>query len=446
MTAVHDDLVRTVPAAGPLPELTLPPLSDTRLDGGLRVVAVRRAGVPLVELRLRVPFAGQGAAHLARASLLADALFSGTDDHDNVALAATVQRMGGSLSAGADPDRLAVGGSVLAAELPGFLDVLGEVLTGAAYPGDQVDGERDRLVQRLAVARSQPGVRAAEALSRRLYGDHPYGRELPEVDDVAAVDAADLRALHAERVGPEGAVLVLVGDLDPDEVLGAVTSALGGWRGAPAAAALAPPPVPQPGPVLVVDRPGSVQTTIRMGGPAPRRHDPDHAALKLGNLVFGGYFSSRLVGNIRERRGYTYSPHSGIDHAGAASTLTVAADVATEVTAPALLETTYELGRIATLPVEPQELEAARRYAVGTLALSTATQAGLASTLAALVADGLDAGYLVDHPRELQAVTVDDVRAAARRWLAPTALQTVLVGDAAAIRDEVATLADVAPA
>ncbi len=308
MTVVQDDLVRTVPAAGPLPELTLPPLSDTRLDGGLRVVAVRRAGVPLVELRLRVPFAGHGAAHLARATLLADALFSGTADHDNVALAATVQRMGGSMSARADADRLAVGGSVLAAELPGFLDVLGEVLTGAAYPGDQVDGERDRLVQRLAVARSQPGVRAAEALSRRLYGDHPYGRELPEVDDVAAVAAADLRALHAERVAPEGAVLVLVGDLDPDEVLGGVASALGAWRGAAAGAALDPPPVPQPGPVLVVDRPGSVQTTIRMGGPAPRRHDPDHAALKLGNLVFGGYFSSRLVANIRERRGYTYSP------------------------------------------------------------------------------------------------------------------------------------------
>jgi len=288
MTAVADDLVRPVPPAGPLPELALPPLADATLPGGLRVLAVRRAGVPLVELRLRVPFAGDGGAHLSRASLLAETLFGGTGGHDQVALAARVQRMGGSLSAGTDADRLAVGGSVLAAELPGFLGVLGEVLTGAVYPGDQVDGERDRLVQRLAVARSQPGVRAREALVARLYGDHPYGRELPEVDDVAVVSAEDLRALHRGRVGPDGAVLVLVGDLDPDAVVGTVQDALGGWGGSPATAPL-PAPVPAlPGPIELVDRPGSVQTTIRMGGPAPSRRDPGHPALKLANLVFGG--------------------------------------------------------------------------------------------------------------------------------------------------------------
>jgi len=149
------------------------------------------------------------------------------------------------------------------------------------------------------------------------------------------------------------------------------------------------------------------------------------------------------VANIRERRGYTYSPHSGLEHAAAASAITVSADVATQVTAPALLEIGYELGRIAALPVEAQELEAARRYAVGTLALSTATQAGLASTLAALVADGLDATWLQEHPRALGAVTREDVRAAARRWLAPANLLTVLVGDAAAVRDEVAALGPV---
>jgi predicted Zn-dependent peptidase len=196
-------------------------------------------------------------------------------------------------------------------------------------------------------------------------------------------------------------------------------------------------------PALLVDRPGAVQTTVRMGGAAPLRSDPDYPAAKLANLVFGGYFSSRLVANIRERRGYTYSPRSAIEHGVAGSLLTVAADVATEVTAPALLEISYELGRIASLPVEPEELEAARRYAVGSLALSTATGAGLASTLAALLSAGLDLTYLRDHPRALVTVTADDVLAAARALLGPATLVTVLVGDAERIAPQVAALAPV---
>jgi zinc protease len=445
MTVTEQDRpTRAIPPVGPLPELPLPPTVDTRLANGLRVVAVRRAAVPLVELRLRVPFNGVSERHLPTATLLSDALLSGTAAHDKVTLAATVQRMGGSLSASTDADHLAVGGSVLAAELPGMLDLMGEVLTGAAYPDGEVAGERDRLIQRLTVARSQPGRRARDALLQRLYGGHPYGKELPEVDEVATVDPASLRALHADRVVPEGATLVLVGDLDPEAVAGTVASALGGWEGTRKQRILPPPPPPQPGPTVLVDRPGSVQTTIRMGGRAPDRRHPDHPAFKLANLVFGGYFSSRLVANIRERRGYTYSPHSGLEHAASASTLVIAADVATAVTAPALMEIAYELGRVVTLPVEEAELEAAKRYAVGSLALSTATQAGLASTLAALVTDGLDGHFLVEHPRALQAVTLDQVRAAARTWLAPAGLLTVLLGDAEAVRADVAALGPLA--
>src|ERR671927_442353 len=108
-------------------------------------------------------------------------------------------------------------------------------------------------------------------------------------------------------------------------------------------------------------------------------------------MVFGGYFSSRLVENIRERRGYTYSPRSSVEHQVAGSSFLVEADVATEVTAPALLETWYELGRMALTPVTEAELEGARRYVLGSMALSTATHAGLASTLSALVGAGLSA-------------------------------------------------------
>ena len=193
---------------------------------------------------------------------------------------------------------------------------------------------------------------------------------------------------------------------------------------------------------LLLDRPGAVQTTIRFGGAAPSRTDDGYAAAILGNLVFGGYFSSRWVSNIREDKGYTYSPHSAIDHPPAGSRLVAGADVATAVTAPALLETLYELGRIATVPVGQAELDQARRYAIGTLALSTASQAGLAGLISQLAGAGLGVEFLRDHPRALEKVTVEDVLEAGARWFAPSVLTPVLVGDTAVIADSLRTLVE----
>lgn len=425
--------VLTVPPLGPVPRVRQPSVSERTLSSGLRVLAVRRPGVPLVEMRLRVPFAGSAASHPARSLLLGDTLLSGSERHDQVELAAELQALGADLHVSTDAERLLVGGTVLRTGLSAVLDLVAEVLTTAAYPAREVAGERSRLVERLSIARSQPSVLVSEALKRRLYGTHPYARELPPVDAVAAVTAAQLRRLHFERLRPDGALLVLVGDLQPARALDAVERALGGWTGTGGDRGVPPLPAIVPGPLLLVDRDGSVQSSIRLGGPAVPRDAPDYPALQLANLVFGGYFSSRLVENIREDKGYTYGPHSRLNHGTAGSSLIVDADVATEVTAPALLEIQYELGRMATLPVKATELEDVRQYAIGSLALSVATQAGLASTLAALAGVGLGLDWLREHPRRLAAVTVEDAFAAAQTYLAPARMATVVLGQASGV-------------
>jgi zinc protease len=434
----------------PIPALTkgrtaaLPTVGDTVLPNGLRVLAVRRSGVPLVELRLRIPFAapsGKGtAAHVARAHLMADTLLSGTEQRDASQIAVDLQALGGTLGANVDSDRLGFGGSVLATGLPGLLELLGELLTSATFPKHEVEGERDRLVQELAIHRSSAGVIAREALLARMYGDHPYAQDLPTTEAVQDLKAKQLRSLHAARVVPTGSILTIVGDITPARATAAVAKALGSWTGT-AADTATPPTPPQVGrTALLVDRPGAVQTTIRFGGAAPTRTDPGFAATALANLVFGGYFSSRWVANIREDKGYTYSPNSALDHPAAGSRWVAGADVATDVTAPALLETLYELGRIATVPVKQEELDQARRYAIGTLALSTASQAGLAGTLSQLAALGLGAQWLRDYPKQLLAVTTEDVLEAASTWFSPTRLTPVLVGDTSVIADSVRDL------
>jgi predicted Zn-dependent peptidase len=437
-------VTRTLPALGPQRKLKLPKEAERTLPSGLTVIAVRRPVVPLVEVRLRVPFAR---AHLARAAMLSQTLFSGTAELSTVDIAAELQKVGGAFSAGLDPDRLLIAGNGLVSGLDRLLDLLYGVLDGATYPSDEVATERERLADDIQVAQSQPAHLAREALLRRMYGRHPYADQTPEVDGVRKVRPAQLRALHADRLEPTGATLVLVGDLQPEKALDAAERALGGWKGSGGRSGrgveLPPTPPLETRPLHLVDRPGSVQSSVRLALPAVPRTHPEHAALQLANLIFGGYFSSRWVENIREDKGYTYGPHSSIEHWVAGSALVAAAEVATEVTAPALLETTYELGRLASLPPETEELEQARQYALGSLQLGMSTQAGLAGLISTYAGFGLRLDFLAEHSAKLAKATREDVAAAAAQYLAPAKAVTVVLGDAERVEASLTALGPV---
>jgi predicted Zn-dependent peptidase len=432
--------MRPLPDLVPDARLKLPRESERTLASGLTVIAVRRPGVPLVELRLRVPF---GRAPLARATLLSQALFTGTSTMSSIDIAAELQAVGGGLSAGLDPDRLLVTGNALVGGLNRMLEILAAVLTDPAYPAEEVATERERLVDHIQVALSQPAHLARTALLKRVYGRHPYAVQTPEPEQVRGVRPAQLRALHADRMRPDGAVLVLVGDLHPEKAIDAADKALGSWTGPSRDGNVPPTPPLQPGPLQLVHRPGSVQSSLRMALPAVQRTHPDYAALQLANLVFGGYFSSRWVENIREDKGYTYGPHTAIEHFVAGSALVVAAEVATEVTGPSLLETMYELGRIATLPPGTDELEQARRYALGTLRLGMSTQAGLAGLASMYASFGLRLDYLRDYSAALSAATRDQVADVASRYLAPSGAVAVMLGDADRVQTPLAALTSV---
>jgi predicted Zn-dependent peptidase len=433
-------MTHALPALGPSTKLTLPTQNERLLSNGLTVIVIRRPAVPLVELRLWVPF---GKANLARSAMLSQTLFSGTGEKSNVELAAELQTVGGGLSATIDPDRLLVVGNSLAGGLDRLLGLLAEVLDDAAYPAEEVATERERLADHIQVAQSQPAHLARAALLRRRYGRHPYAVQTPSVDSVRAVRPAALRGLHAERLHPTGATLVLVGDVQPKRTLDLAERALSAWNGGGKDVRVPATPALEPGPVLLVDRPGSVQSSLRMALPAVPRTSPDHAALQLANLIFGGYFSSRWVENIREDKGYTYGPHSVIEHSVAGSSLLVAAEVATEVTGPALLETLYELGRLASLAPGDDELEQARQYALGTLRLGMSTQSGLAGLASSYAGSGLRLSFLADYAAQLSAATRDDVASAAAKYMAPAEAVTVVLGDASKVRDAVGALSPV---
>jgi zinc protease len=394
-------------------------------------------------LRLRVPFAGDAPEHPAVAELLSSTLLTGTATRDRVGIDDELAAVGADLGVSVDPERLQIGGSGLADGLPDLLAVLADVLVAATHPDGEVARERDRLVERISVARAQPRTIAREALQRKRFGDHPITREMPTGEDVAAVSAEQVRALHAAALVPGGSILVLVGDIDPATAIAQVEKAVTPWTADVPARELSPPPAITPSDLQLVHRAGSVQSQLRLSAPALPRDDPRYAALQLANLVFGGYFSSRWMENVREDKGYTYGAHSGIEFVPGGAVLGVETDVASDVTAAALLETRYELGRIVAVPPTAAEVDAARAYAVGSLLISLDNQGGLASTLSALAADGLGIDWLRAHPGRLESVTVEQVAEAALEFFAPTAFTGVVVGDADVIGASVRALGGV---
>jgi predicted Zn-dependent peptidase len=342
-----------------------------------------------------------------------------------------VQRIGGSLHASPHGDWFLLSGSVLAEHLAEMLEIVAEVLSDASYPAGEVAADRSRVAEEVLIDLSRPEVLAGQELRRRLYPRHPYATGLPSPGSLGRVALGHL---------------VLVGDLAPKRALSAVARALEPWLsrspGDPAQP-LVPVPALRLGPLQLFDRPGAVQSSVRVARLAPGRGDPEWPAAALANMIFAGMFASRLVENLRERHGYTYSPRASFDHGRAGSAYVIEAEVATESTAASLIETTYELGRIATLGVTDAEHEAAQRYALGTLGYQTATQAGLANTLVGLGVVGLDPGYLARYATALKRTKRVEVEAAARRLLAPSQMVTVVLSDAEAVSSTLALVDDV---
>lgn len=429
---------------GPATPIKVPRVTDTTIGNGLRVIVARQANIPRVHMRLRMPGGlSYDAAEGNRSRLAAETIDTGTKSMTSVEIAEELQRLGGSLHAGAGLDYLSLSGATLAGEFPAYLKLVGDVLMNATFPKDEVDVARVREAQSISIRRSQPASIAHEKLARALYGKHPYGRGLPDPQAILKVSRSSIKRFERERARPKGSTLVIVGDIRPAAVTAQIEDSLGKWRGRPPKSSIGRPRIADSGKTILVDRPGAVQTNIRIGGRAIPRKDPAVFKLALANTIFGGYFSSRLVENIREDKGYTYSPRSGVEHHRRASTFTVSADVASEVTAAALVEIRYELSKMVATRPSDDELVSARTYLAGLTALSIQTQGGLADYLSSLAAAGLGLDYLRNYQRNLAAVTADDVMDAASIFLAPQRLTTVLVGDSSKVRGEVEALEEV---
>ncbi|MGA8427165.1 MAG: pitrilysin family protein, partial [Candidatus Dormiibacterota bacterium] len=340
-----------------------------------------------------------------------------------------------------DQDRLQIAASALSEAEEELYQLVFALAEQPAFPGDELETERVKLIEGLRTARATPEFPASEQLQRIVYGNHPYGRPEPEESAIRKTTRRQLQALHRATFLPSAAQITVVGDVIPRRTLSRIRSAFATWSGS--RRRLKVPRVrPHRRPdVTFIDRPGSVQTVILVGASAPPPGHPDHIPLSLAAAVLGGSFSSRLMSNLREDKGYTYGANSRLNGHLKDSLLGAEIEVRTEVTAASYVELTYELGRLASVEVPQDELEATRNYLAGVRVIFLQTQSGLASSLAQIRGLGLDYRYLESYSERLAAVTPTELRRVAARYLAPAQLTTVMVGDAAKVAGSVSSLA-----
>lgn len=433
------------PKAGPLRPYHFPTVQRRTLPNGLAVVLAEVRSFPVATLDVVLPAGGlaEDEERGGLASLVSSLLESGAGGRSAAEIAEAVDGLGLSLDSGITWDTVQTGFSALRTRLEAGCALLADLVRRPAFPGAEVERIRSQRIASLRHTRRDPSGLANEVFSRAIFVEGtPYARPMGGVAaTVEGLTHEDVVAFHAERYRPAGATLVAAGDVSMDEVVALAEAHFGDWAGAPEARS--EPEVRETGGgtrIVVADRPGWVQSAIRVGHGGPERTAPDYFAVQVLNSVLGGMFASRLNMNLRERLGYTYGASSSFTMRRRGGLFTMLTAVQTEVTAPSVAEMLRELAELREAEVTPQELDDAKSYLAGSFPMLLQTTDGVSGKLVTLATYGLPDDYFDTYRERIMDVSAADVLESARRRLKPDDAVVVVAGDASLVVPELEAL------
>ena len=435
------DIDRThAPAPLPEPKASFPDYKQVVLPNGLKIFVVENHREPTVAFRLLVK-AGDAfdGAQPGLADMTASLLNRGTAKRTAAQFAEETDFLGASVEAGSGPDSLEVSASGLTKDLPKLLDLFADAALHPAFPDGELAKQKRQAISSLAESKQQPGTLASRMRGKLLYGSgHPYGA-FPTEESLGGLKRDDLVKFHDTNFSPDNATLAIVGDIRADEVVPLVEKAFVDWKVAPADPSRQPtfpdlPKTPAGVTVHLVDRPGSVQSNILVCGRGVERNNHDTPELGVLNSTLGGGFSGRLFQNLRERHGYTYGSSSAFSSNRVAGIFSASAEVRNVVTVPAIEEIFNEIRRIGEQPVPDPELGMQREYLAGNYLLSLESPMRTAERVQDIDLYKLPADYFKTYASRVGAVTAENVKALADKYLDPKTMTVVVVGEAKEIK------------
>ncbi|MEP9400275.1 pitrilysin family protein [Sphingomonas sp. VNH70] len=436
----------TPPPALPAPPIGAPkaykvPASETyTLANGMQVTLVPYGNVPKVAVSLRV-YAGN--LNEGRdpwlADLAGDMLKEGAGSRDSAALATAAAAMGGNLGVGVSNSGTSINMSALSDFAPDAVALVGDVARRPTFPESEFARVKANMGRTLAQSFAQPGMVADYALARATYGDHPYARILPTPAQLNGYTLAQAKGFYAANFGARRAHLYVAGRFDAAAVKAAVAKAFGDWAPGPQRLSLVPTQTGGPR-VVLVDRPGAPQSTIRLAWPVPVAGSANDIPLQVSNALLGGSFSSRITRNIREDKGYTYSPGSSTVQRPGDSQWSFDADVTTAVTGASLKEVFKEIRTLQTTPPSPEEAAGMRSYNAGLFVLRNSDSASLIGQLATRDTLGLPADWLDRYVPATMAVSDAQFSSVAASAFPLDKFTLVVVGDLASVKPQLDTV------
>lgn len=429
------------PVGGEPKPFKVPEVVDAKLSNGIPVTFVPYGRVPKTTILVvvRVGNLNEGAATWL-ADLTVDLMREGAAGKSGPELSRAASSMGGSLGTSTGLDETSFSINVLEEFGPAAVGLLADVILRPDFPESEFARIKADYQRNLAVSLSRPQPQARAAFMRLLYGDHPYGVIYPTAGQLEAYAMADLTAFYGANFGAKRARIYVAGRFDQAAILEALEAAFGAWEAGPEV--LFDPPKPRSGKrVVLIDRPAAEQSTITLGLPVINLTHPDYVALQVANTLLGGYFSSRVTANIREDKGYTYSPRSSLSSRYRDTFWAQLADVTTKDTGAALSEIFFEIDRLQSEElVTAAELEAVKNYYSGSFILRNATARGVMGQLAGIDRQGVGRDYLASFIERVFATTPEDLQRLARQQLRDQDMALVVVGDLKVIRPQLEAL------
>ncbi len=420
-----------VPAPGTPKDLAFPEYFEHTLANGLKVIVYEEHALPIAAVSVVARGSGADDGGMpGLAGMMSELLTKGTAARSATEIVEEIEFLGGSIGSGAGWDSSSAGMSILSRHLPQAFDVLADVVRHPAFPAEEIERVREQRLTDILQNKANPSSVAYDRFCAAVYGDHPYAHPLEGTEaSVAALQEKEMRALHGRLFAPDNMFVIGVGDIDPDAFVRLCENAYGDMTPIGAVRDVVQPPSAEGRRLVqVVDRPTAVQSSILVGHVGiPRGHE-DYIAAYLLNMLFGGYFGSRLNLNLREDKGFTYGAHSRYEARLQSGPFSAGAEVRNEVTDRAIEEILLEMERLRTEPVSEEELANVKNYVVGSFPLQIETPSQVAQRMINIEIYGLPKNYYNTFNSSILALTPEDLRRTAERWLHPEQTAIVAAG------------------
>lgn len=429
------------PEGGEPRGFNLPKIETYTLRNGMDVTLVPYGRVPKAFVLATVQVGNLNDGDTPWISdLTADMMGEGAGGKSASEVALAAATMGGDVNIGVGLDQSTVSMDVLSESVPDAVALIADVLQRPNLPEEEFARIQQNLLRDISIAATRPSSLAQNAFLKTIYPDHPYSNAvLPNPEAFAALTLEDAKTFHEANFGARRTHLYIVGKFDRRDVKRAISDSFRRWEAGPEPLDLAPETPDAPA-IALIDRPGAVQSTIRLG----KRVPPVDESLDLegADTILGGYFSSRITRNIREDKGYTYSPNSAISIEHDAAYWRQSADITSEATGPALAEIVEEIRGLQEAPPSEAELRGIQNYMNGIFVLQLASRTGVANRLAFVNLHELGVEYLENYVDTVEGLTPQSVQEAAKTHLAIEDMSLAVVGDLKSVRPQLEALPD----